>query len=236
MEENMTNETSRLSERARTRTANEPPVCEKFDDYFDLTLQVGVSPMIKFQVDSRCMRRACKAWQAMLYGNFSEQKPKTGDWVVSFPRDNIEPFRIVLHLIHGNTVKVEKRPKVHYIYTLLEFIDKWGLFHLFEPWRDLWTKWLSSHEGPLRQATVLMNRQSLFIAWAFGSDLLAAPILRNLTRHSYFSRTQCLMLFISEHQDFSLDRHLDSKMFTCKSPYILHSDVANSIFSCGYLP
>lgn len=228
MKAKITNEMSSAIQRRSPRTGT-TTVCEKFDDYFDLTLHVGESPMVKFQVDSRCMRRACKPWQAMLYGNFSEQKPKTGDWIVSFPDDNIEYFRIVLHLIHGNITKVEKKPNVNYIYTLLDFIDKWDLFKLFEPWRDLWTKWLSSHESPLRQATALVNSQSLFIAWTFGSDLLIAPILQKLTRHSQLDHTKCLVLHICEHQSFFLDNHLNSMMFTCESPYILFHDVANSI-------
>ena len=195
----------------------EPTVFEVFDDDFDLILQVGTSPTAQFKVDSRCMKRACKAWKTMLYGEFSERKPKTGQWIVFFPEDAIDPFRTVLHLIHGNTIRVDKKPNLDYMYTLLDFIGKWDLFQLFEPWRELWIKWLSRTESPLKDISVLGSRQGFFIAWTLGYHGMVASIYHELVRHSYCNQKGVIQLRFSESDDFYLDHHLDSNLFCGES-------------------
>lgn len=189
---------------------------EKFEEDFDLTLVVGTSPTAQFQVDSRCMRRACKAWKYMLYGEFSERKPKDGEWVVSFPEDDIDSFRAVLYLIHGDAIRVKKEPDLNYLCSLLKFIDKWGLFQLFNPWREVWHNWLSSSQCPLKLTFPPSNNQGLFVAWTLGSRTLVAPIFETLVRHSHYDENNNFQLRLCEDSILNKDGHLDMEIIISK--------------------
>ncbi len=194
-----------------------PTIFETFDECFDLTLLVGTSPTAQFRVDSRAMRRACNPWKVMLYGNFTEKKPEAGDWIVSFPEDDYESFKTVLHLIHGDTSKVPKQPHMGTLYYLLEFIDKWDLFKLFAPWREHWIKQLEKEKRSLRG--LWCHGEYLFIAWVLGFGHFVGSIIQQLVRHSRYDKKGRLLLLGTECHDIFLipESQIDRDIFISKS-------------------
>lgn len=193
-------------------STDNPTIFHTFEEDFDLTVLVGKSPTAQFQVDSHAMKRACKAWKAMLYGDFTEKKPTVGDWIVSFPEDDWMSFKIALYQIHGDGHEVPRKPDAYELYNLLVFIDKWNLFRVFEPWRKIWDRALMVQRG--RDKSSAWFQHALSAAWFLGSNTNLKQFVKTLAQHSYIDEEgQFKLCYTEDAAAVDIGHHIDPDIF-----------------------
>lgn len=139
----------------------------------------------------------------MLYGAFSEKRPTVGDWIVSFPEDDWQSFKIALHLIHGDAYEVPKAPDEHTLYKLLVFIDKWDLFRMFEPFRDTWSR----RVGFRIYTPSIQFEYALTAGCIIGDDWVLRRFLWKLARYSYIDEEGYFNLCYAAGAVVNVDEH-----------------------------
>ncbi|KAI0008354.1 hypothetical protein F4779DRAFT_618677 [Xylariaceae sp. FL0662B] len=170
-----------------------------FDNHYDMTLTVGSSPKIGFNVCSRALARASKVFERMLYGTFMEQKPTTGDWVVDLPEDKAAVFEIMLGPIHGDFSKVPDDLEFGTIYDLFSAIHYYDMYATFQPWGSTWFRAAS------RSSVDIIPM--LWVAWVYGSVQGIEKALLDLSKRIKSSEEHgddCLL----DGSLFELDHHL----------------------------
>jgi hypothetical protein len=118
------------------------PPATVMDPDGDLLLRVGAElPGVQttdFRVCSAAMRRASQVWKSMLFGPWSEAKPKKGTWVVNLPEDNPTALLVILTIIHGRFSDVPRGMWLPQLYDVLIALDKYDLMGLIQPWYKYW--------------------------------------------------------------------------------------------------
>jgi hypothetical protein len=136
------------------------PAATVMDPDGDLLLRVGAElPGVQttdFRVCSAAMRRASPVWKSMLFGPWSEAKPRRGNWVVNLPEDNPAPLLVILTIIHGRFSDVPRGMWIPQLYDVLVVLDKYDLMGIIQPWYRYWAGIASN--PPKRSATAAASQ------------------------------------------------------------------------------
>lgn len=169
--------------------AGTPPVLI-FDEDGDLRLEVGnkdgpdccseCSPSPPeaqtFVVCSKALARASKPFKAMLYGGFSESKPRGGDaeWTVALPEDDPRALATIMYIIHNSFAMVPGRMAQADLFKLTVLTDKYDMTEVLRPWAHIWI-------APLvkRQSTEHVD-QLLWISWVLGHKTLFIEMVKQV--------------------------------------------------------
>lgn len=148
-----------------------------YDEYSDLRLEVG-EQSTAFLVCSKAMARSSPAFKVMLYGPFTEAKPKVGEWIVRLPEDDPRAFAILLDIIHGRSDRVpmdlhlaQPPPDcaATLLYDVVKMADKYCLLPLLRPWVN---PWLAPWRAYGRRENDGWMGEIITAAWIVGDETL----------------------------------------------------------------
>ncbi|KAK4169726.1 hypothetical protein QBC43DRAFT_283286 [Cladorrhinum sp. PSN259] len=143
------------------------------DRHGDLVLSVGASihgPHARhdFRVCSSTLRRTSPVFERMLFGPWTESKPKDGQqWVVSLPEDDQNSMQVVLVATHCQYCKIPIAPSADQLKTILVCADKYGMAAVLRPWRELWAGLVKSWRYDVNRDTIDFLNQ-FYLAWELG--------------------------------------------------------------------
>ncbi|KAB5531384.1 hypothetical protein GE09DRAFT_1252067 [Coniochaeta sp. 2T2.1] len=153
-----------------------------FDPDGELRLDIGPYslPVLSCVVCPRTISRASNVFKRMLYGGFSESKPKEGEWVVKLPEDDPDAMTFVLYILHGHFDKVPRTLTQDKLYRVTVVTDKYDLTSSLRPWASMW---LQNPEAP-ESRNMLANAQRIRIAWELGDTELFKYEANDILRHA----------------------------------------------------
>ncbi|KAK4177139.1 hypothetical protein QBC36DRAFT_372454 [Triangularia setosa] len=147
------------------------------DDDGDLILVAGGRTFHNkavFKVDASALRRASPVWKAMLFGPWSESKPKDGSkWLVRLPADDTDALTVVLGIIHNVYDSVPSdtiTPTL--MWKILVVCDKYDMTRILKPWALSWSKHVRGLNTNYEKA--------IFIAWELGDEAWFASRFKDL--------------------------------------------------------
>jgi len=98
---------------------------------------------------------ASAVFNAILFGGYLESRPSQGGWVVQLPEDDVEGFKIILHIIHDQW---QELPSAFYhlrthgstgedwscfmrlVFRVAIVADKYDLVYMLQPVADSWLR------------------------------------------------------------------------------------------------
>lgn len=138
------------SEAAAAQTSNSTPnEVVTIDEMSDLKLNVVREDHDKvcFLVCSKALARSAQYWKVLLYGNFKEAKPKTGEeWVVQVEEDDTDAFHVLLLLIHGQMHKIPD-VDLKLVFEVTVLTDKYQMNHCLRAVARTWLEDLRAYRA-----------------------------------------------------------------------------------------
>jgi hypothetical protein len=129
----------------------------------------------------------------MLFGPWTEAKPREGEWVVELPEDDPRSLSTLLGILHGKFANVPTTLPLDGLYRIVLVADKYDLMSIIWPWASAWLCHVSSsqtatldinltlfrahtgHRNPLYG--VRERTAKAFVAWHLGcEDMLSKQI------------------------------------------------------------
>lgn len=155
----------------------------EFDPHGDLKLEVGAKhnpePII-FIVCSRTLARVSLVFDRMLFGDFAEAKPESGEWIVKLPDEKAVPLAIFFHIAHGHFHRVPKVLSIGDLYDLTVLTNYYDSTRILGPWA---ASWITSIDEDARDSTVSMAK-TLWVCWEFGRKESFSRIARRMLMES----------------------------------------------------
>ncbi|TDZ37720.1 hypothetical protein C8035_v007679 [Colletotrichum spinosum] len=166
-----------------------------FDPRGDLILSVGEAEdeVNDFVVCSRTVARGSKVLNTMLFGGFAESTASAaasdGSWTVKLPDDQMDPFFLVLTILHGNYQLVPQTLEEDELYELLVVTEKYDMTHILRPWAKRWFDQLAIDGIPHFQD----RPRVMWIAWELGNEDVFCKIAKELMLSSCVDDTGQLL-------------------------------------------
>ena len=158
---------------------------------------------IRFQVSSSALCLASPVFSAMVgvKGKFKEskslQEKKGGEppLEITLSDDNPKALAVILRIIHHQHDSVPKSLAEENLWEIAILVDKYDLREATLPWTCLWAKpYLKLDGSPLASCTYFTGDKGIFLAYAFGNEVLFRSISKNIIltwKFNWFAH--CLM-------------------------------------------
>lgn len=152
----------------------------------DLILRIGSGDdgrVVDFKVCSAALRRASPVFKAMLFGQWAEAKPTSGQWIVALPDDDPFAFRPILAMVHGKFDIIPASMTLEQISDIVVITDKYGLTALLRPWAADWKSRIlepQTADGAVHNISIYDKILLARVAWELGCESQLKSLLKAL--------------------------------------------------------